>query len=197
MAYPAITELELTDLKTIAIPTDAILILSLLIIFALIGYFFHNILNNLTNQFVEKANDNSNIELVKEKLEDQLILESTTVNQERGEKPSIKKLNFLPTSKSLRVSNIAVLAIGGASLLGIQAIHNAYQGVNTSQVNIKTKNQSAKTFVSMVKLKSLDKTQSKINKISYLNPLLTAINGYTKNNFNQFKLIKTEDFFSF
>ena len=38
-----ITELELTDASTISIPTDAILILSLLIIFAFIGYFFHKI----------------------------------------------------------------------------------------------------------------------------------------------------------
>ena len=193
----AITELQLDDVNTISIPTDAILMLSLLIVFALLGYFFHNILDNQTNQFVEQVDDNSNIELVKEKLEDQLILESTTVNQERGEKPSIKKLNFLPTSKSLRVSNIAVLAIGGASLLGIQAIHNAYQGVNTSQVNIKTKNQSAKTFVSMVKLKSLDKAQNKIKKITYVDPLFSSINSSTNNNFYQFKARETEDFFSF
>tara|TARA_Y100001968_G_C19253931_1_gene665810 strand:+ start:455 stop:730 length:276 start_codon:yes stop_codon:yes gene_type:complete len=85
----AITELELTDVNTISIPTDSILILSLLIIFVLLGYFFHKILNFQTKQFNQKANDNSNLELFKEKLEDQLILESTTVNQARIEQPSI------------------------------------------------------------------------------------------------------------
>ena len=129
----AITELELTDVNTMSIPTDAILMLSLLIIFALLGYFFHKILNTQTNQFVAKVDGNSNLKLVKEKLEDQLILESTIVNQERVEKPISQKLNFLPTPKLLGVSSMAVLAIGGASLLGIQAIQNSSQGVNNSQ----------------------------------------------------------------
>ena len=61
----AITELELTEVNTISIPTDAILMLSLLIVFALLGYFFHNILDNQTNQFVEKVDNNLNPELVK------------------------------------------------------------------------------------------------------------------------------------
>ena len=43
---PGITELQLTDTSRISIPTDAILLLFLLIVFALLGYFFHNILEN-------------------------------------------------------------------------------------------------------------------------------------------------------
>ncbi len=193
----AITELELTDVNTISIPTDAILILSLLIIFGLLGYVFHNVLNTQTNQFVEKIDDNSNLELVKEKLEDQLIFESTTVNHEKVEEPNIKKLNFLPSSKVLEVCSLTIIAIGGASLLGIQAMQNSYQGVMTGKVNIKTKNQSAKTFGSMLQSKSLDKAQNKIKKISYVDPMLSATKISTINNFFQFKESKTEDFFSF
>ncbi|WP_413678933.1 hypothetical protein [Prochlorococcus sp. MIT 0916] len=192
----AITELELTDVNTIAIPTDAILMISLLIIFTLLGYFFHKVSNTQTNQFIEKLDDNLNHELVKEKLENQLILESTKINQEKVEKPIIKKLNFLPPTRLLGVSSMASIAIGGAGLLGIQAIQNSYQAVNTNQVNIKTNNQSAKTL-SMVKLKSLEKAQNKIKKINYVDPLLSAINSSTNNNFYQFKSRKTEDFFSF
>ena len=73
----AITELELTDINTISIPTDAILMISLLIIFALIGYFFQNTLNTHTNQFFEKVDDHSNIGLIKEKLKDQFIIVDT------------------------------------------------------------------------------------------------------------------------
>tara|TARA_Y100001968_G_scaffold277112_1_gene271762 strand:+ start:1011 stop:1601 length:591 start_codon:yes stop_codon:yes gene_type:complete len=193
----AITELELTDVNTISIPTDAILILSLLIIFVVLGYFFHNILNTQTNQFIEKVDDNLNLELVKEKPDDQLIHESTTVSQERLEKPSRKKLNFLAPSKLFGAGSMAVVAIGGASLLGIQAIQNSYKGVNTSQINIKTKIQSAKTFESMVKLKSSDQAQTKMTKINYIDPLLSSINNSKKNNFYQLKASKTEDFFSF
>ena len=191
----AITELELTDVNTISIPTDAIFILSLLIILGLLGYFFHKIFNTHTNKFVEKVDDNLNLELVKEKLSDQLIIVSSTVNQESVEKPSINKLKILPPLKVLGMSSMAVATIGGASLLGIQAMQNSYQELNTSQNNIKTKNLSAKTPNLMPKLKSLDKTKNKY--INYVDPLLSENNSSTKDNFYQFKASKTEDFFSF
>ena len=190
----AITELELTDVNTISIPTDAILMLSLLIVFALLGYFFHNILNTQTNQFIEKVDDHSHLELVKEKLADQSILESTRENQERVEKPRIKKLNFLPPSKWAGVVSMSVIAIGGASLVAIQ---NSYQRVNTSQIKIKKENQSAKSLLSMAKIKSSNKFQTKIKKISYVDPLLSNNNSSKKNNFSLVKQRQTEDFFSF
>ena len=61
----ATTELELTDVNTISIPTDAIFILPLLIIFGLLGYFFHKIFNTHTNKFNEKVKDNLNIKFPK------------------------------------------------------------------------------------------------------------------------------------
>ena len=73
-------------------------------------------LNTQTKQFIEKVDDNSNMELIKEKLEDQLIFESTIVNQERLGRQSTKNLNFLPPSKLLGLSSMAVIAIGGSSL---------------------------------------------------------------------------------
>ena len=148
-----ITELELTDASTISIPTDAILILFLLIIFALIGYFFHNILDNQTNQFVKKVDDHSHLKLVKEKLEDQLTLDSVKVNQEKSEKSNIKKLNFLPPSKLWGIGScsLAIVAIGGSSLLRIQSIQNLYKGVNTSQVNIRIENQAENLYYQWLK----------------------------------------------
>ena len=193
----AITKLELTDVNTISIPTDAILILSLLIIFALLGYFFHNVLDTQTNQFIEEVDDNSHLALVKEKLEDQLILESETVNNEKSEKSNIKKLNYLAPSKFLGIGSLAVIAIGGSSLLRIQSMHNSYQGVNTNQVNIKTENQSAKSLLSMVKIKSSNQSQTKIKKISYVDPLLSNNNSSKNNNFLGVNQRQKEDFFSF
>ena len=192
-----ITELELTDASTISIPTDAILILFLLIVFALIGYYFHNILENQTNQFVEKVDDSLHLELVKEKLEDQLTLESATVNNEKSEKPNIKKLNFIPPTKFWGIGSLAVVAIGGSSLLRIQSIQNSYKGVNTSHVNIKTENQSTKSLLSMAQIKSSNQSQTKIKKISYVDPLLSTNNSSKNNNFLQVQHRLTEDFFSF
>jgi len=194
---PGITELELTDASTISIPTDSILILFLLIVFALIGYFFHNFLDKQTNQFVEKVDDNSHLELVKEKPKDQLTLESATVNHEESEKPNIKKLNFLPTSKLWGIGSLAVLAIGGSSLLRIESIQNSYKGVNTSQINIKKENQATKSLISMAKIKSSTQSQIKLKKISYVDPLLSTNNGFQNNNFKRFQQKQTEDFFSF
>ena len=193
----AITELELTDVNTISIPTDAILILFLLIVFALIGYYFHNILDNQTNQFVEKLDDNLHLELVNEKPEDQLTLESGIENHEKSEKPNIKKLNFIPPSKFWGISSLAVLAIGGSSLLKIQSIQNSYKGVNTSHVNIKTENHSTKSLLSMAQIKSSNQSQTKIKKISYVDPLLSTNNSSENNNFLQVQQRRTEDFFSF
>ena len=194
---PAITELELTDFNTISIPTDAIFILSLLIIFTLLGYFFHNILNNQIKQFVQKVDDKSNLKLVKEKLEDQLIHGSTTLNQERLEKPSIKKLNFLPCSKYWGIRSLALIAIGGASLLRIQSIQNGYKGMITSLIDIKTENKSTKSLLSRAQIKSSNEYQKTIKKISYIDPLLSTNNSSKNNNFLQIKERKIEDFFSF
>ena len=192
-----ITELELTDASTISIPTDAILILFLFIIFAVIGYYFHNILDNQTNQFVEKVDDSLHLELVKERVEDQLTLESATVNHEKSEKPNIKKLNFILTPKLWGIGSLAVVAIGGSSLLRIQSIQNSYKGVNTSHVNIKTENQSTKSLLSMAQLKAPNQSQTKITKISYVDPLLSTNNSSKNNNFLQIQQRRTEDFFSF
>ena len=194
---PGITELQLTDVSTISIPTDAILILSLLIVFALLGYFFHNILDNQTNQFFEKVDDNSPLELVKEKLEDQLILESARVDQETSEKASIKKLDFLLPSKLLGIGGLALVAIGGSSLLRIQSIQNSYKGVNTSELNIKTENQSVKSLLSVAQTKSSNQSRTKIKQIGYFDPLLSTNNSSKNNNFLQVKERQTEDFFSF
>ena len=49
----------------------------------------------------------------------------------------------------------------------------------------------------MPKLKSLDKSKTKIKFINYVDPLLSVNNGFTKNIFFPFKASKTEDFFSF
>ena len=194
---PGITQLELTDASTISIPTDAILILFLLIVFALIGYFFHKTLDNQTNQFVEEIDDNPHLELVKEKLEDQLTLEAATVNKEKSEKPSIKKLTFLTPSKFWGIGSLAVVAIGGSSLLRIQSIQNSYKGVHTSQVNIKTENQSTKPLLSIAKIKSSNQSKTKIKKISYVDPLLSTNKSSKNNNFLQIQQRQTEDFFSF
>ena len=193
----AITQLQLDDVNTISIPTDAILILSLLIVFGLLGYFFHNILENQTNQFVEKVDDNLHLELVKEKPENQLTLESATENHEKSEKPNIKKLNFIPTPKLWGIGSLAVVAIGGSSLLRVQSIENSYKGVKTNQVNIKTEKQSTKSLLSMAQIKPSNQSQTKIKTISYVNPLLSTNKNSKNNTFVQVKEKQIDDFFSF
>ncbi len=192
-----ITELQLTDANTISIPTDAILMLSLLIVFALLVYFFHNILNNQISQFIKKTDNNPNNELVKNKLKDQLILESTIVSQEKVEKPKIKKLNFLLPSKILGIGSLAVMAIGGSSLIRLQSIQNSYTRINNKQDNIKIQNQSAKSELSMAKRKLSNKSENKIKKISYINPLVSTNNSSKSNNYYKIKNSDSLDFFSF
>ena len=108
---PGNTELQLTDVSTISIPTDAILILSLLILFPLLGYFFQRILDKQTNQFIQEVDDHIHLELGKEKLEDQLTILPAIVNNEQSKTQSIKKSKFiklyhLDTSNSLILNKI-------------------------------------------------------------------------------------------
>ena len=192
-----ITELMLGDVNTISIPTDAIFTVSLLMLFVLLGYFFNRILSNNTNQFAQKIDDDSNLELVKEKLEDQLTLESTTLDQESLEKQSIRKFNPLLPSKVLGLGSLAVAAMGGASLLGLQHIQKTYEGVSTSRAIIQLDTQSTQSQLSMVKFKPLNKMQTEIKKISYINPFLSTIKSSTDKNAYKVKEQHIDNNFSF
>ena len=187
----------LEDVNTIAIPIDAIFLVSLLIVFVLLGYFFNNILRNDTNHFAQKINDDSNLEVVKEKLEDQLALEATTLDQKKVEKQRIKKLNFLPSSKLLGLGSLAVVAMGGVNLLGLQNMQKYYEGVSTSRANINLENQSTRSNLSVVYLKPFDKTQMNIKKISYIDPLLSTFKSSKDNYDYQVKQKQSENNFSF
>jgi len=193
----AITELELTDVNTISIPTDAILSLFLFIFFILLGYCFHTTLNNQTNKFVAKVNDKSNIELVKDKLEDQFILGSTTIHHERLEQSKLKKPNYFSLSKLLGISSLVIVATGGSSILGIQAIQNSYKKAHNNQVNIKRESESETSLFSMSKIKPSKQSQAKIKKILNVDPLLSTNNSSKNNNFNRITERQTVDFFSF
>ena len=192
-----ITELILGDVNTISIPTDAIFTVSLLMLFALVGYLFNRILSNNTNQFAQKIDDDSNLELVKEKLEDQLTLEATTLDQENLEKQSIRKLNPLLPSKVLGLGGLAVAAMGGASLLGLQHIQKTYEGVSTSRAIIQLDTQAKKSQLSVGKWKPLNKTQTEIKKISYINPSLSTIKSSTDKNAYKVKGQYIDNNFSF
>ena len=144
-----------------------------------------------------RDSDDLHLELVKEKPENQLTLESATLNHEKSEKPNIKKLNFIPPSKYWGIGSLAVVAIASSSLLRIQSIQNSYKGVNTSHVSIKTENQSTKSLLSMAQIKSSNQSQTKTKKISYFDPLLSTTNSSENNNFLQAQPRRAEDFFSF
>ena len=192
-----ITELIIADVQTIPIPTDAVCIVFLFIVFASLGYFFNNILSNDMNQFSQTIDNDSNLELVQEKSEDQLALASKTLDEEKVKQPSISQLHFLTPSKRLKLSRLAVFAMGGASLLGLQHIQKAYEVVRTSQSNIQLNTQLIQPQLSVGNLKPLDKKQPKIKKISYIDPFLSTINSSTAKNAYKVKERQIENNFSF
>ena len=192
-----ITELTLGDVNTISIPTDAIFLVSLLIIFALLGYFFNKILSNETNKLDQKTYVDANLELEKKKLEGQLTLEATMPDQKSVKKPSIKKTNFIPRSKLLRLGSFAFIAMGGATLLGLQNMQNSYEGMNTSRPHINLGRQSTKSSLSIFELKPLNKNQTHIKKITYIDPFLSTIKSLKDNHSYQIKEQQIENIFSF
>ena len=104
---------------------------------------------------------------------------------------------MLPTSKLLGISSLACVALGGASLLGLQHMQKSYDHMNTSRANIKRENQSMKSPISMVDLEPFDQMQTNIKKISYTNPLLLTIKSSTENDYYQVKEKEIENNFSF
>ena len=192
-----ITQLILGDVNTISIPLDAILIISLLLFFSFLAYFFHKIVNDKTTQLDQKIDINSNLESVKKKLEDQLKPEATILDLKKIEESSIKNLNFFPPSKLLGLGSFAFVAIGGASLLGLQNMQKSYDHVNTSRANIKLVNQSIKPTISMGDLKPPDKLQTNIKKINYSEPLFLSIKSSKGNDYYQVQEKQIETHFSF
>ena len=187
------TELIFGAVNTISIPTDAIFMISVLIIFTLFVYFFNKIIYNETSKVGQKIDFDSNL-----KLEDNLTLEVKIPEEEENvEKTRNKKLNLQPNSKFLGIGSLAFLAMGGVSLLGLQHMQKSYQGVNTSRTNTKLENQSTKSPLSIVHLKLLNKTQKTIKKINYIDPFLKTIQNSNANHFNQVKGKEIENNFSF
>tara|TARA_Y100001968_G_C19427074_1_gene754951 strand:+ start:223 stop:810 length:588 start_codon:yes stop_codon:yes gene_type:complete len=167
----SITELLFGDINAISIPTDALLLFPPLIIFVLLVYLFNNFLETQTNQLIQKIDDNPNLEIVKDKIESQLSLQSSTLEQISIEQPKFKRLSFLSPSRLLGLSGFALLAIGGSNLLSLQTNQKAYEGVNTNQINIMSKNKSTN---SLFKIKPLNQAQLKSNKIIYIDSLLST-----------------------
>ena len=187
------TELIFGEVNTISIPTDAIFMISVLIIFTLLVYFFNKIIYNETSKVGQEIAFDSNL-----KLEDNLTLEVKIPEEEENvEKTRNKKLNLQPNSKFLGIGSLAFLAMGGVSLLGLQHMQKSYQGVNTSRTNTKLENQSTKSPLSIVHLKLLNKTQKTIKKINYIDPFLKTIQNSNANHFNQVKGKEIENNFSF
>ena len=70
--------------------------------------------------------------------------------------------------------------MGGTGLLGLQQMQKAYESWSTRQTNITQKNQSEKSPSSMIELKAVYKSQTNIQKISFLNSFL--LNSQSTNN---------------
>ena len=193
-----IIELIFGDVNTISIPTDAIFIVAVLILCTLLGYLYNNILSNETNQITQKIDIESTIEEAEKKLNSQLPFNAIALDQKNLEKASVKKLNlFLKPSKLLNLGSLAILAIGGTTLLGLQNLQKSYESANTNQPNIKLVKQTNKSPISIMNLKSLDTTQSHIKRISYFDPLLLTIKSSKDNHYFQVKEKHIENNFSF
>ena len=193
-----IIELIFGDVNTISIPTDAIFIVAVLILCTLLGYLYNNILSNETNQITQKIDIESTIEVAEKKLNSQLPFNAIALDQKNLEKASVKKLNlFLKPSKLLNLGSLAILAIGGTTLLGLQNLQKSYESANRNQPNIKLVKQTNKSPISIMNLKSFDTTQSHIKRISYFDPLLLTIKSSKDNDYFQVKEKHIENNFSF
>ena len=192
-----ITGPMLGDINTVSMPTDAIVTISLLIVFLLIGYIFNNILRNDTNQYAKKLYSESKIESYKEELEGLLDLEVIKPDQENIDQPKSKKKNFLEPAKFLGLSSLAVVSLGGVSFVGVQSMQKSYEALYTSQKNIKIENQSTKSQLSGSGLKLINTMQKNIKKVDYINPFLSTLKNTRGNKYYQLKEKQIQNIFYF
>ena len=172
---------------TISIPTDGILIILVLSVFIFLLYAFNNFFENQTNNLSQKINQNSNIALIKDKLENQLTIQSETTNQIKSKNKNFEDKNFISPTKILKISGLALLAIAGTSFYSLQTTQKSFKKVNTSQVNIISKNKSLQTRLSITPEKTINSSQPKIN---YVNAYLSNIKN---NKYKHYYLVKTKD----
>ena len=187
----------LGDINTVSMPTDAIVTISLLIVFLLIGYIFNNLVRNDTNQYTKKINTDSKIKLYKEELEGLLELEITKPDQAIIETPKSKKKNFLGPAKFLGLSSLAVMSLGGVSFIGLQSMQKSYEALHTSQINIKLENQSTKNQLSGSEMKLNNTMQKNTKKLEYINPFLSTLKNTRGDNYYQLKEKQIQHIFYF
>ena len=87
--------------------------------------------------------------------------------------------------------------MGGVSLLGLQHMQKTYQGMNASRSKIKLESQSKKVPLSILEIKSLNKTQDNIKKIQYIDTFLQTTQKSKANHLFQVKEKQKESYFSF
>ena len=184
------------EINTIAIPTDAIFIIFLLIVFLLLGYCLNNISSNGIKELSKKIDFDSNLELVRNKLDDQLTYEAATLIENNLETPRIKQLNSLVPSQLFGIGSFALITIGATSLLGLQHMQKSYESVNTSSAKIKLQNETSRSPSFMTDLQQLFQIQTNIKKISYIDPFFSTITNSKDNHYYQVKEKPIEKIFS-
>ena len=191
------TELMFGDVNMISIPTDAIFIVSLLIIFVLLGYFFNNIVSHETNQLAKRIDIDSNFELVKTQVENQLPVVKTTINRKKVVESKIKKLNLLSNSKLIGLGSLALVVMGGTSLLSLERIQKSSIDVNNSRANFKTVNESNRSQLSIIDLESSNRIQHNIKKTRSIDYFLSPTKSSKDYHYYQVQKKYIENNFSF
>ena len=123
------TSLLLSKINSISIPTDALLIITILICLTSIVYFFNHLLDDQTHNQGQTSDHDLNLAVIQEKFSDQSTLNTKTTSQSKA-----RKVNVL-SSRLLGLGGFALLTLGGSSLIGLQTTEKSYIKTNKDEVN--------------------------------------------------------------
>ena len=176
------TNLLLSKINSISIPTDALLVITILICITSIVYFFNHLLDDQTHNLNKKIDKDLNLPVIKENFDDQSTLDTKTINQSKA-----RKLNLL-SSQLLGLGGFALLIVGGSSLIALQTTEKSYIKINKDEVKMISVNKSKKSLLSSAKDRPIARTKRELKKINYFEPYLSTTSNYKYYKVNPYKI---------
>ena len=137
------------------------------------------------------------ITVSKNKIEDQLALEASSVKESNSETSLLNKLNGFSYPQLAGIGTLAFVALGGTSFLVLQANNqNLPEVLKTSDLSIpsEVKLTESQPSFSLQSKELSEETKADIKKISYISPSLTSLKKSKSTDYSIIRSIKIERF---
>ena len=175
--------LPFDSVKTVSIPTDAILCVFVLSVFAGLIYLFHELVGKGNQLSIQKTNQNLNFEVIKSTLVDQSDLELIPSLELDAVKIKPNRNSLFSSRKIFGLVSLAFLGLGGTSYLLFQSNPRFNKGLQTTHLGVYSNSNKVNTSVLLDDATLSMPPIRKAHKINYRSPLFLNLKTSNINNF--------------